>query len=102
MEKVSERLKVVDVDTHIIEPYDLWTSRLGKKWDLLPHVERAHALPEGFTSALTKVGDDVWVMGTQELTTKPDLPVGVYGMAGWGNALPDHPCDYRRGGSGWV
>jgi len=26
-------IKVIDVDTHVIEPYDLWTSRISvKKW----------------------------------------------------------------------
>ena len=33
-------IKVIDVDTHVIEPYDLWTSRISvKKWgDKVPHV----------------------------------------------------------------
>lgn len=33
-------LKVVDVDTHVVEHYDLWTSRVStSKWgDLVPHV----------------------------------------------------------------
>jgi predicted TIM-barrel fold metal-dependent hydrolase len=93
VEKLAKRLKVVDVDTHIIEPYDLWTSRLGQKWDLLPHVERVDSVPPQFASrAMTKPGDDVWIMGTRDLTDKPDLPVGVYGMAGYHNALPDHPA----------
>jgi uncharacterized protein len=34
-----DSLKVIDADCHIVEPYDLWTSRLGSKWgDLVPHV----------------------------------------------------------------
>jgi predicted TIM-barrel fold metal-dependent hydrolase len=96
VEKVSERLKIVDVDTHIIEPYDLWTSRLGKKWDLLPHVEKVKQLPAGKRSALTNVGDDVWVMGTEEVTKDQDLPVGVYGMAGWHETLPGHPATIEQ------
>ena len=32
---------VIDVDTHITEPADLWTARIASKWhDLVPHVER--------------------------------------------------------------
>jgi predicted TIM-barrel fold metal-dependent hydrolase len=33
-------IKVIDVDTHVIEPYDLWTSRISvQKWgDKVPHV----------------------------------------------------------------
>ena len=32
--------RVIDTDTHVIEPYDLWTSRLdvGKWGDKVPHV----------------------------------------------------------------
>jgi len=33
-------LKVVDADTHITEPWDLWSSRVSGKWKtLLPHVK---------------------------------------------------------------
>jgi uncharacterized protein len=33
-------LRVIDIDAHVIEPYDLWTSRVPvKRWgDLVPHV----------------------------------------------------------------
>ena len=32
--------KVIDCDCHIIEPYDLWTSRVSPRWgELVPHVE---------------------------------------------------------------
>ncbi|MFT3851338.1 MAG: amidohydrolase family protein [Ilumatobacteraceae bacterium] len=32
--------KIIDVDTHVVEPYDLWTSRVSVKryGDLVPHV----------------------------------------------------------------
>ena len=38
---ITERIKVIDVATHITEPADVWTSRLSKKWgtDRVPHVE---------------------------------------------------------------
>ena len=37
---VLEDYKVIDVDTHVSEPEDLWTSRVSvKKWgDMVPHV----------------------------------------------------------------
>lgn len=37
---IVDRIKVIDCDTHVIEPYDLWTSRVSvKKWgNLVPHV----------------------------------------------------------------
>ncbi|KHK88976.1 amidohydrolase family protein [Novosphingobium malaysiense] len=38
--KVPAGLKVVDADTHITEPWDLWSSRVTGKWkELLPHVK---------------------------------------------------------------
>ena len=36
---LCERYAVADADSHIIEPADLWTSRISAKWgDLVPHV----------------------------------------------------------------
>jgi predicted TIM-barrel fold metal-dependent hydrolase len=96
VEKVSERVRIIDVDTHIIEPYDLWTSRLGKKWDLLPHVEKVTRLPDNLVGVMTKVNDDVWVMGDETAEESPTLPVGVFGMAGWSEALPDHPASMEQ------
>lgn len=35
---IAERIKIIDTDTHVTEPGDLWTSRVSKKWgDLVPH-----------------------------------------------------------------
>ena len=36
-----DQYRVIDTDTHVIEPYDLWTSRLSvEKWgDKVPHVQ---------------------------------------------------------------
>ena len=31
LESEVDRYKVIDTDTHVIEPYDLWTSRLDVK-----------------------------------------------------------------------
>lgn len=39
-ESTVDRYRVIDCDCHIVEPYDLWTSRLSAKWgDEVPHVE---------------------------------------------------------------
>lgn len=36
---ILSRLKIHDVDTHITEPADLWTTRMPKKWgDRIPHM----------------------------------------------------------------
>jgi uncharacterized protein len=69
--------QVIDTDTHVIEPYDLWTSRVSQaKWgDLVPHVQWDENLKE-----------DAWYFG--------DTRVGAAAsaaQAGWGQFPPDHP-----------
>lgn len=35
------RYRVVDIDTHVTEPADVWTSRVSRKWgERVPHVKR--------------------------------------------------------------
>jgi predicted TIM-barrel fold metal-dependent hydrolase len=42
-------IPVVDVDTHLTEPYDLWTSRAPAKWrDRVPQVREADGVPTWF------------------------------------------------------
>jgi hypothetical protein len=64
-------IKVIDVDTHVIEPYDLWTSRVSvKKYgDLVPHVRTDDN------------GVDTWYSGDSKL-----LPAAVLAAAGWKEA----------------
>src|SRR5271168_336668 len=40
-----DQIKIIDTDTHIIEPYDLWTSRVStQRWgNMVPHVEWSEA-----------------------------------------------------------
>ena len=40
MPALAETFRVIDTDTHIIEAYDLWTSRMSaRKWgDKIPNV----------------------------------------------------------------
>ena len=41
MADIFDRYQVVDTDTHISEPPDVWTARVSSKWgDLVPHVVR--------------------------------------------------------------
>ncbi len=67
-----EQYQVIDIDTHLTEPADVWTSRLSKKWgDRVPHVKRVD-------------GTDLWFSG--------DTPVGMpgaYSMAGHDGTPPD-------------
>jgi predicted TIM-barrel fold metal-dependent hydrolase len=72
-----DRHRVIDVDTHVSEPHDVWTSRVASKWgDLVPHVIKD---PEGGPKEFWAIGDDI-IMGT-----------GVAAMAEFDGMLPDHP-----------
>jgi predicted TIM-barrel fold metal-dependent hydrolase len=69
---------VIDVDTHITEPGDLWTSRLPRK-----HLERAPRLVRNPENQW-----DVWHVG-EEYT--PIVPVGFTAVAGWPEPFPAAP-----------
>ena len=51
-----DQFKIIDTDSHVIEPYDLWTSRLSvQKWgDKVPHVKWDEDLQE-----------DAWYFGNE-------------------------------------
>jgi predicted TIM-barrel fold metal-dependent hydrolase len=73
---LCERYAVADVDSHIIEPADLWTSRISSKWgDLVPHV-RFHERRQ----------EDIWYIGNRKL-----YGVGAFAQAGWPEFPPSHP-----------
>ncbi|MBW2362155.1 MAG: amidohydrolase [Deltaproteobacteria bacterium] len=75
-QRVFDRIRVVDVDTHISEPEDLWTSRVASKWgDLIPHVVKA---PGGNT--------DFWAIGDSLV-----VPTGMAAMAEFDGTYPDFP-----------
>jgi predicted TIM-barrel fold metal-dependent hydrolase len=69
---------VIDVDTHVTEPADLWTSRLPRK-----HQERAPRLVRNPENQW-----DVWHVG-EEYT--PIVPVGFTAVAGWKEPFPAAP-----------
>ena len=68
--------RVIDVDSHLMEPPDLWTTRMPKKWiDRAPHVE------------LSEDGNTEWWV----LAGDPMMPVAQAAQAGWTEFAPDYP-----------
>jgi uncharacterized protein len=71
------RHRVIDVDTHLTEPPDVWTTRVSSKWgDAVPHIERVN-------------GEDIWVAAGNRIG-KP----GTSSMAGFDGVIPDSPATY--------
>lgn len=69
-------IPIIDIDTHIVEPPDLWTSRVPAKWrDQVPLVRWDADAQE-----------EVWYIGDRRLH-----PVGNPAMAGWHQDPPLHP-----------
>jgi predicted TIM-barrel fold metal-dependent hydrolase len=72
-----DQYQVVDTDTHVIEPYDLWTSRMSvAKWgDQVPHVKMDDDL-----------GEEAWYFGDNRVG-------GGAGAAhaGYSKFAPEHP-----------
>ncbi len=78
MAGLFDRYRVIDVDTHISEPPDVWTARVSRKWGaLVPHVVKD---PKGGPK-------EYWAVGDRLL-----MPVGVAAMAEFDGLLPDHPA----------
>lgn len=71
-----EDIPIIDTDTHVVEPPDLWTSRVSPKWgDQIPHVDWDES-----------AGEEAWFAGDLRLGA-----VGSAAMAGWHEYPPDHP-----------
>ena len=71
---------VIDADTHITEPPDVWTARLPKKFQArAPHIVEDSRMP----------GWDVWKIGEG---TAP-ITVGHTAVAGW----PDRLVEWLKG-----
>ena len=66
---------IIDADTHLTEPPDVWTSRVAKKY--LDHVPKVVRSAEG---------KDVWV-----LDGEPFYTIGATAMAGWPEPFPNGP-----------
>ena len=71
MTDLFDRYRVIDVDTHLTEPPDVWTARMPTALhDRVPHIER-------------RDGQDVWVADGERLGAP-----GYYSMAGWDGVMP--------------
>jgi predicted TIM-barrel fold metal-dependent hydrolase len=71
MTDLFDRHVVIDVDTHLTEPPDVWTARTpASMHDRVPHIERID-------------GVDVWMVSGQRLGAP-----GYYSMAGWDGIMP--------------
>ncbi|KOS55882.1 amidohydrolase family protein [Rhodococcus rhodochrous] len=70
-------IKIIDTDTHVVEPPDLWTSRMStKKWgDLVPHVRWDD-----------QRGDQAWFVAGKRMSA-----VGSPAMASWHEYPPNCP-----------
>jgi len=67
---------IIDTDTHLSEPPDLWTSRMSSRWgDLVPHLEFDE-----------RRGEERWVVAGHRLTG-----VANWAFAGWHDYPPSHP-----------
>ncbi len=74
-----DRYRVIDIDTHITEPADVWTARVAKKWgDRVPHIRAVN-------------GVDLWFIGDQ-----PCGMPGAYSAAGHDGTYPDMRKSYRE------
>lgn len=75
--EVVDATPIIDADTHVIEPADLFTSRVStRKWgDLVPHVRWDDESAE-----------ELWYFGD-----KPIYAAGLASGARWHEYPPDHP-----------
>jgi uncharacterized protein len=76
MSDIADRMSVIDTDSHVSEPADLWESRMPQRWaELTPRI-KATDRPSG----------DIWVIGDRELG-----PAWGFAPAGWKYPFPSHP-----------
>jgi uncharacterized protein len=76
MSAVIDEIRIIDADTHLVEPPDLWTSRLPSRFgDLIPHVKWDPDQQE-----------EAWYIADQRMA-----PVASAAQAGWPEFPPDHP-----------
>jgi predicted TIM-barrel fold metal-dependent hydrolase len=76
-----ERVPVVDVDSHVLEPPDLWTSRLPRKWqDVAPRVVKDES-----------TGQERWNIGG-----KSAIGAATYASAEWEEYWPSRPTTFQQ------
>ena len=75
---LADRMPVVDADSHVTEPPDLWTSRVAEEWrHLVPSVHNEER--DGRTV-------ERWRVGNRAL-----VDVAEFAVAGWSEPTPSHP-----------
>ncbi|MEO8697068.1 MAG: amidohydrolase family protein [Acidimicrobiales bacterium] len=73
---ILDRTWIVDSDTHVTEPADVWSERVPRRFrDSVPKFER------------NEKGQDVWSLEGEHFYT-----VGVTAMAGWRDVFPNSPA----------
>ncbi len=74
---IVDRIKVIDTDTHVTEPEDLWTSRVSvQRWgDMVPHVKWNESEQA-----------DLWYLGGE-----PFMSAAGSAAAGWKEPIPSRP-----------
>jgi predicted TIM-barrel fold metal-dependent hydrolase len=71
---------VIDVDSHLTEPADVWTSRVPHRYvDRVPQMKR------------NDEGIDIWVLDGQRIST-----VGMTAPAGWPTPFPSGPPTFEE------
>jgi len=81
VQSVLERVPVVDIDSHILEPPDLWTSRLPAKWlDQAPTVVADEA-----------TGQERWNIGGHFA-----IGAATYASAEWREFWPSRPTLFQQ------
>lgn len=74
-----EEMPILDVDCHVTEPADVWTSRVPAKWrDRVPHIRRD-----------SETGQDEWWIENTYL-----FRPGYVSVAGWHEHLPSCPATF--------
>jgi predicted TIM-barrel fold metal-dependent hydrolase len=77
----TSAVPVIDCDSHVVEPPDLWTSRLATKYqDDAPHVE-----PDPVTGELR------WHIADRDVSG-----VGLHGHGGWKEYWPSYPPTFEE------
>lgn len=77
-------IPIIDVDTHVTEPADLWTSRLPSRFgDLIP------------TVVTEADGAEVWHVGDKRLSG-----AAKWAAAGWRDTPPSYPRTFAEADSG--
>ena len=80
MSSPAQRYWIIDADTHVTEPADVWTSRVPRA--LRERVPRVEWDP--------KLQEQAWYIGDQRINS-----VGITAIAGYKDPYPAHPARYE-------